>query len=101
MEKFLVINLKDDKNLLLEYPLIYFWDGTDDIDEYIKQACPCLYKTFEWGAKYGKKILGNKHNVSKLLNFTFDLSKTGDYPITHILTVQDWLRRRVSKFLEM
>lgn len=81
--------------------MLCYYNGTDDLDEYITHSGPALYDSFESGAKYGKGVLGNKHNVSRLIDFEFDLSQIGDYPVEHVIKVQDWLQGRVNKFLEM
>lgn len=78
-----------------------YWNGTDDMDEYSTRSAPALYDSFEWGAKLGKFVLGAEHNVDRLINFEFDLSRIGDYPTERVLAIQRWFQRRVLKFLEM
>lgn len=81
--------------------MLCYWNNTDDLDEYVTRSAPALYDSFEWGARIGKYILRNHHNVERLLNFEFDLTKIGDYPVERVLHIQAWLRRRAQKFLEM
>lgn len=81
--------------------MLCYWNGTDDLDEYVSRSGPALYNSFEWGAAYGKEFLGNQHNVERLLNFKFDLSQIGDYPVDRVLVIQEWLHERAQKFLEM
>jgi len=81
--------------------MLNYWNGTDDLNDYVTRSTPALYDSFEWGAKIGKRILGKEPNVQHLIGFEFDRTKTGDYPDEHILAVQSWLQRRVQKFLEM
>lgn len=78
-----------------------YWNGEDDMDDYATRSCPALYDSFEWGAKNGKYILGDQHNVERLINFEFDLSKIGDYSVDRVLAIQSWFQRRVMRFLEM
>lgn len=78
-----------------------YWNGTDDMDDYATRSAPALYNSFEWGAQSGKQILGSDHNVERLINFEFDLSQIGDYPVERVLAIQSWFQRRVLRFLEM
>lgn len=80
--------------------MLNYWNGTDDIDEYTTRSTPALYQSFEQGAKVGKKILGNSHNVQRLIGFKFDRSQVPGYSEQRIDAIENWLQRRVKKFLE-
>lgn len=81
--------------------MLCYWNGTSDIDEYADQLLPALYRTFEQGAADGKKILGRKHNVEKLIGFKFDRSQFSDYSDARITAIEEWLQRRVESFLKL
>lgn len=83
--------------------MMCLWNGDDDMDEYCldKHKRPALYDSYEEGAQRGKRILGRSHNVERLIDFEFDLTKIGDYSIDRVLAIQSWFQRRVRTFLEM
>ena len=83
--------------------MLCYWNGHDDIYSYANDShmIPSLYDTFEEGARWGKKILGNDHNVEKLIGFKFDLSQIGEYPKGRVKMIETWFQSRVKSFLEM
>lgn len=83
--------------------MMCLWNGDDDMDEYCldKHKRPALYDSYEEGAQRGKRILGRGHNVERLIDFEFDLTKIGDYSVDRVLAIQSWFQRRVRTFLEM
>jgi len=81
--------------------MLCYWNGEQNLEEYASSLMPALYDSFEWGAKLGKEFLGSRHNVQKLIGFEFDLTQVGDYPVSRILKIQDWLQARVRRFLSL
>lgn len=83
--------------------MMCLWNGEEDMDEYCldRHKRPALYDTYEEGAEWGKRILGKKHNVERLIGFEFDLTQIGDYSVDRVLAIQKWLQRRVRAFLKL
>lgn len=81
--------------------MLAYWNGRDNIDEYIQDKPPQLYSDFEYGARLGKGILGSKHNVQKLINFKFDRSELPGCPEGRVSAVESFLQQRVRAFLQM
>lgn len=81
--------------------MLNYWNGEDDLDDYTTRSTPALYASFERGAKLGKRILGNKHNVQRLIGFQFDRSQVPGYSNRRIDAIEAWLQERVKKFLAM
>lgn len=81
--------------------MLNYWNGTDDLDEYITHSTPALYDSFERGAKLGKRVLGKKHNVQNLIGFKFDRTQVPGYASKRVDTIEQWLQGRVQKFLSM
>lgn len=77
------------------------WDGAEDLDSYTAQAAPALYRSFEQGAKWGKNLLGNRHNVQRLVGFKFDRAQLPGFPERRIVALEAWLQKRVQLFLSM
>lgn len=79
--------------------MLCYWNGTDDIDDYVSRTAPALYGSFIGGALVGKAFLKNKHNVSKLVNFKFDRTQVEGYPDSRIDAIEKWIQTRAGKFL--
>lgn len=79
--------------------MLNYWNGTDDLDNYVTRSTPALYHSFEMGAELGKDILGKAHNVQRLINFKFDRAQVPGYPDWRIDAIEQWLQRRVQTFL--
>lgn len=81
--------------------MLAYWNGTDDLSEYITQSTPALYSSFEMGARLGKKVLGKNHNVQRLVNFKFDRSELEGFNEERLYAIEKWLQGRVHWFLEL
>lgn len=81
--------------------MLNYWNGEDDLAEYVTRSTPALYDSFERGARLGKRILGNKHNVQRLIGFKFDRSQVQGYSSARVDAIESWLQERVQKFLAM
>lgn len=81
--------------------MLAYWNGTDALSQYVTNSTPALYVSFEMGAKLGKKVLGNNHNVQRLVNFKFDRSKLEGFNEERLCAIEDWLQGRVRWFLEL
>lgn len=81
--------------------MLNYWDGEEDINCYIYSIRPVLYSSFELGAKLAKRILGNNHNVHKLIGFKFDRSSVPNYSDKRIIAIERFLQERVNSFLNM
>lgn len=81
--------------------MLAYWNGTDDLSQYIANSTPALYASFEMGAKLGKKVLGNNHNVQRLVNFKFDRSELEGFNEKRLCAIEDWLQGRIRWFLEL
>lgn len=69
--------------------------------DYYPTLLPKLYDSFEEGAVWAKSILGNRHNVQKLIGFRFDRRRLGKMPEERIRMVEEFLQYRVQCFLGM
>lgn len=78
--------------------MLNYWNGIDDLDDYVTRSTPALYDSFEYGAQLGKEILGNKHNVQRLIGFKFDRSQVKGYPDKRIDAIERGLQERVRNF---
>lgn len=81
--------------------MLAYWNGTDDLSQYITNSTPALYASFEMGAKLGKQVLGRNHNVQRLVNFKFDRSELEGFNEERLCAIEDWLQGRVRWFLEL
>lgn len=80
--------------------MLNYWTDAP-LDEYVKSCPPALYPDFEYGAVLGKRELGSKHNVQRLINFKFDHSLTPGFPEDRLRVIENWLQTRVQAFLSM
>lgn len=81
--------------------MLCYWNGDDDLEYYTNLATPALYSSFNRGARLGKKILKNKHNVQNLISFKFDRSLIPGFPENRLVAIEDWLQTRVRKFFAL
>lgn len=81
--------------------MLAYWNGTDDLRQYITNSAPALYASFEMGAQLGKKVLDKNHNVQRLVNFKFDRSELEGFDEKRLCAIEDWLQGRVRWFLEL
>lgn len=81
--------------------MLAYWNGTDDLRQYITNSTPALYASFEMGAQLGKKVLDKNHNVQRLVNFKFDRSELEGFDEKRLCAIEDWLQGRVRWFLEL
>lgn len=81
--------------------MLAYWNGMDDLRQYITNSTPALYASFEMGAQLGKKVLDKNHNVQRLVNFKFDRSELEGFDEKRLCAIEDWLQGRVRWFLEL
>lgn len=81
--------------------MLNYWNGEDDVKEYVKTCGPSLYNSFEQGLKMGCRVLKGKHNIEKLINFKFDRSQVPGYSIARVDVIEEWLQWRVQTALSM
>lgn len=82
------------------YSLLNFYMVQDDLETYIKDKYPRITdRTFEDVAKQCKKLLGNEHNVEKLIGFKFDSDELTGLSDSRIDLVQNFVTKRINSFL--
>lgn len=81
--------------------LLARWNGAAKIFAYVETLTPLLYGSFEMGAKLGKQVLGDYHNVQRLINFKFDRLNLPGFPEKRLQAIESWLQMRVQSFLSM
>ncbi len=79
--------------------MLAYWNGTDDLTKYVTNSTPALYRSFEDGAKIGKRILGKAHNVQRLIGFKFDREALHGFSEERLCAIEQWLQGRVRWFL--
>ena len=83
------------------YGMLSQWMPDMTYEYYEKHRVPKLYDSFKDGAIWGKRILGNKHNVERLLDFEIDRSQLLLETDERIDGIERWFKDRVRKFLEL
>lgn len=79
--------------------LLSYYTLGSNLDEFIGMNEPALYSSHEDGAKEAKRILGNKHNINKLINFKFNRDTLGEYSDKKIDLIENIIQHRVKEFL--
>lgn len=79
--------------------MLCYYTGYQKISDYLVDAVPALYDSFEDTIPYWKKLVGNSHNVQHLINFSFARELLGDYPSDKVRLVEQFIQKRVANFL--
>ena len=83
------------------YGMLAQWMPDMTYEYYERPREPKLYGSFENGAIWGKRLLGNKHNVERMIDFEFDRSALLLETDERIDGIEKWFHERVRKFLEL
>lgn len=79
--------------------MLCYYTGYQKLSEYLVDAIPALYDSFEDTIPYWKKLVGSRHNVQRLVNFSFDRELLGDYSSDKVRLVEKFIQKRVANFL--
>lgn len=81
--------------------MLCYYTGSQSMDEYLVQAIPALYDSFDETIPYWKKMVSNCHNVQRLIDFTFNKEELTEYPEDKLSLVEKFLQSRVTYFLSL
>lgn len=81
--------------------MLCYYTGYQSMDEYLVQAIPALYDSFDETIPYWKRMVRNSHNVQRLINFNFNRDAIMAYPEDKISLVEQFLQSRVTHFLSL
>lgn len=83
------------------YGMLAQWMPDMSYVDYERPRTPRLYNSFENGAIWGKRILGNQHNVERLIDFNIDRSQLLLETDERIDGIEKWFKDRVRKFMSL
>lgn len=81
--------------------MLCYYTGYQSLNTYLISAVPAMYSSFEDTIYYWKSLVGNNHNVGRLLNFSLSREEYPLVPVERVHLIEQFICKRAREFLSL